>query len=78
MPWIPATMHDRQDNDLVADGAKVHGVWKPTNERPPGVALHTVVGQGIPKNRRDRCFDLRGEDSAQTDTLCLVPSSCME
>lgn len=69
MPWVPTAMHDRQDNDLVADGAKVHGVRKPTNERPPGVALHTGVGQWILKNRRDGCFDRRGEDSAQTDTL---------
>jgi hypothetical protein len=75
MPWIPAAMHDRQDNDLFVDKAEVHGIRKSTDTRPPRVALHVAIGQRILKNRRDRCFDRRGEDSAQADTLSLVLSS---
>jgi hypothetical protein len=78
MPWIPAAMHDREDNDLVVDRAKVHGVRKPTDERSPYVALHAGTGHGILKNGRERCFDRRGEGGAQTDTLCLVPTSSIE
>ena len=78
MPRIPAAMHDRQDNDLVVDRAKVHGVRKATDERPPYVALHARMGEWTLKNRRDRCFDRPDEDSAQTDTLPLAPSSRIE
>ena len=71
-------MHDRQDNDLVVDWAEVHGVRKSTNERPTRVAFQAGVGQRILQNRRDRAFDRRGENGAQTDTLSLVPSSRIE
>jgi hypothetical protein len=78
MPWIPAAVHNRQDNDLVVDRSEVHGVRKLTDERAPCVALHAGIGERILENRRDRCFDRRGEDSAQTDTLSLIPGSRIE
>jgi len=68
-------MHDRQDNDLVADRAEVHGVWKATHEGAPGITLHMGIGERILENRGDRCFDGRGEGSAESDTLSLIPRS---
>jgi hypothetical protein len=78
MPWIPSAVHNRQDNDLVVDRAEVHTVRKPSDERPPCVALHAGIGQRIPENRRDRCFDRRGKDGTQTETLSLIPGSRIE
>jgi hypothetical protein len=68
-------MHQRQDNDLVADRTEVHGVRKATHERAPSVTLHTGIGERILENRGDRCFDGRGEDGAETDPLSLIPRS---
>jgi hypothetical protein len=78
MPWIPAAVHDGQGNDFVVDRAKVHGIRKSMDERPPCVAPHARIGQRILKNPCDRCFDRRGEDSAQAVTLSLVPSPRIE
>jgi len=47
MPWKPATMHQRQDDNRVADRTEVHGVRKATHERAPSVTLHTGIGERI-------------------------------
>src|SRR5206468_10257126 len=45
--WIPAAMHDRQDDDLIVGRSEVNGVWKLTDEGSPGVALHAWIGQRV-------------------------------
>ena len=78
MSWIPAAMHDRQDDDLIVGRSEVNGVRKPGDKRSSCVVLHTRVGQRILKNQRDRCLYRCGEEGAEADTFFLVPSSCIK
>ena len=78
MSWIPAAMHDRQDDDLIVGRSEVNGVRKLTDEGSPGVALHAGIGQRVLWDCCDRGLDRRGEDSAQADTLCFIPISLIE
>ena len=69
--WVPAAMHNRQDNDLVIDRTEVRAVRS-------CVVLHTRVGQRILKDQRDCCLYRGGEEGAETDTFFLVPSSSIK
>jgi len=40
-----------------------------------GYHVHMGIGERILENRGDRCFDGRGEGSAESDTLSLIPRS---
>jgi hypothetical protein len=75
MPWIPAAVHHRQDNDFVPDRAEVHGVWKSADDCAPYVPLHAGIGQRILENGRNCRFDGRGEDGPEAHTLVLIPRS---
>src|SRR5207245_11161468 len=50
-PWVPAAVHDRQDNGLVSGRAEVHGVRKATDELSPGVPSHAGIGERVVKEQ---------------------------
>ena len=64
---------DGQDDDIVASFAKVHGVWKPTEDRAPYFTSHTPKLRRVGGDPIDRFVQGCTELGAETRPAVFIP-----